>query len=207
MKALFPKQIAFFDLLKELSDQSERIAALLAEFFGNFKDFEAFANRAKAIEHEADKKSHEIVEKLNKTFITPIDREDIYMLTKELDDIVDLIENVIRDIYIYQITEKIDAMDDFAPIIVEASRYLGQLIDCLQEQKHTQKFLDLVIKIHELEDQGDTAFGRAITKLFKEETDHIKVVKLKDIIEGLEDIMDQYQAVSDTIEGIIVKSS
>lgn len=207
MKSLFPKQIAFFDLLKALGYQSKEIASLLAEFFGNFKDFETYAKRAKDIEHEADKKSHEIVEKLNKTFITPIDREDIYMLTKELDDIVDLIENVIRDIYIYQVTEKIDAMDEFAPIIVEASEYLSQLIACLQEQKHTQKLLDLIIKIHELEDQGDIAFGKAITKLFKEETDHIKVVKLKDIIEGLEEIMDQYQAVSDTIEGIIVKSS
>jgi hypothetical protein len=207
MKALFPKQIAFFDLLRDLDDQSKKIAALLADFFGNFKDFETYAKRAKEIEHEADKKSHEIVEKLNKTFITPIDREDIYELTKELDDVVDLIENVIRDIHMYGITEKIDAMDEFAPIIVEASQHLGQLIDCLQDQKHTQKFLDLVIKIHGLEDQGDIAFGKAITKLFKEETDHIKVVKLKDIIEGLEQIMDQYQAVSDTVEGIIVKSS
>lgn len=206
MKFFLPKQLIFFDLLRQLNNYSKEIALLFEKFVASFEDFEKYSQQAKEIEHKADTKTHEIINKLNKTFITPFDREDIYLLTHELDDIVDLIENVIHNIDLYQIRKKKSAIDKFAKLITEASVSLGKLIDNLQEQKYTPYFNELMINLHDLEDQGDLVFQEAISRLFKEEKDPILVIKWKEILENLEMTMDKYQRVSDVIEGIIVKS-
>ena len=105
-KYFSPKQNIFFALFKQLSDYLEEMTLLFKEFTTCFKDFEKYSQKAKEIEHQADTKIHEIVDKLNKTFITPFDREDIYLLAHEMDNIIDLIENVIHNIELYQIREK-----------------------------------------------------------------------------------------------------
>lgn len=207
MSIFLPKQIIFYDLLKKVCIDLQAIAALYAEFAEHFDDFEKYARRAKEIEKQADHNAHTIIDHLNKTFITPIDREDIYQLTRELDDIVDLIENVIQSIYLYKITKKPAAIENFAPLISTASALLYEMLDCLQKQKYTDRLIELKIKIHELEDRGDEIFSQTMGKLFEEETDPITVIKHKDIIESLENVMDKFQWVSDIIEGIIVKST
>lgn len=207
IKFFLPKQNDFFTLFKQSNDCLEEMALLFKEFTVGFKDFERYSQKAKEIEHQADAKNHEIINKLNRIFITPFDREDIYSLAHEMDDIVDLIENVIHNVELYRIKEKKSVMDNFADLIIEASDNLGKLIACFQEQKCTPHFNGLVVKIHELEDLGDVAFQKAINQLFEEERDPISVVKWKDVLENLERIMDKYQRVSDVIEGIIVKFS
>lgn len=206
MKFFFPKQSALFDFLKEMEQEHKEIVSLLVEFGNNFNNFEAYSKKAKDIEHRADEKTHTIIDWLNKTFITPIDREDIYLLAHEFDDIIDLIENVIHNIDIYGITKKTSAVEEFISIIDQTSSYLGQLIDHLSEPKYTPQFKKIIIKIHELEDKADAVFNRALSNLFREEKDPIIVIKYKDILEGLENIMDKYQKVSDIIGGIAVKS-
>lgn len=207
MSFLFPKQPIFFELLKDLHSELEKITVLFDEFSHEFNHIEDYARRAKEIEHQADIKTHAIIDTLNKTFITPFDREDIYLLAHEFDDIVDLIENVIKFVGLYGITERIGAMAQFVPLINEATLELGKLLDSLHGQKYTEQLAQAKIHIHELEDQGDHFFSQAIGKLLREETDAIKVLKIKEILEGLEHIMDKYQKVSDIIEGIVVKSS
>lgn len=207
MKFFLPKQMVFFDLLKELNGYKREMAILFAEFVDNFNDFEKYAGKAKEIEHRADDKAHEIIKLLNKTFVTPLDREDIYLLTKELDDIIDYIENVIHNIQLYGITEKKEAVNDFKRLILEASEVMEKLMSQLQKQKHTTEVNGLIIKIHGLEDQGDLVYQKAISRLFREEKDPVAIIKWKDIFGNLEKIMDKFQAVSDTIEGIIIKAS
>ena len=207
MKFFLPKQEGFFKLLKELNGHLKEMAELFSEFAKDFKDFREYSQKAKFIENKADSKAHEIIEKLNKTFITPIDREDIYLLVHELDDIVDLIENVIHNIDLYGIREKKEAIDDFAHLILQASDRMDQLIDYLPKQKHSSGLNKLVVDIHGLEDKGDVVFQKEIQRLFREEKDPINVIKWKEILESLERITDKYQAVSNTIEGIIVKAS
>ncbi|MBI2638129.1 DUF47 family protein [Candidatus Peregrinibacteria bacterium] len=207
MSIFLPKQIIFYDLLKKVCKDLQAMAALYAEFAERFNDFENYARRAKEIEKQADHNAHVIIDHLNKTFITPIDREDIYELARELDDIVDLIENVIHNIYLYKITKKTTAIERFAPIISEAATFLYEMLDCLQKQKYTDRLIELKIKIHELEDRGDEIFSETISKLFEEETDAVTVIKHKDIIESLENVTDKFQYVSDIIEGIIVKTT
>jgi len=207
MKFFKPSRSDFFNLFKEVGRNLSAISALFAEFTEEFGNFENYAEKAKKIEHLADEKTHQIVELLNKTFITPFDHEDIYLLAHELDDIVDLIENAIHNIYLYKITKKISAFDEFTPLISKAAFYTEKLIACLEKQKCTPELSQTKVAMHELEDQGDVVFASAISRLFSEEKDPIAVIKEKDILECLENIIDKYQKVSDIIEGILVKSS
>jgi len=207
MNFFLPKQPVFFDLFKKLTSSVVKIANLFAELVENFTDFEDYSRRAKDIEHQADATTHEIIHRLHSTFITPLDREDIYLLAHEIDDIVDVIENVIHNIELYEFRTKLEVFGDFANIIVSATSNLATLIDHLAAQKDSDSLNEEVIKIHGLEDQGDLLFQKSIRDLFKNEKDPIMVVKQKDILEGLEKTMDSYQRVADIIRGIIVKSS
>lgn len=207
MQFFLPKQVIFFDLFKQVSQSLKEIVILFGELANNFNDFESYAQRAEEIEHRGDEKTHEIIDKLNKTFITPIDREDIHMLAGEMDDIIDLIENAINNIYIYKVTAPVPAIQEFARLMNQAAHFLEQLLACLEKQKYTKELVEVKIKIHELEDQADAAFERAMKELFANHTDPIVVIKLKDILECLEHIMDKFQKVADLIEGIMVKSN
>lgn len=207
MGLFLPKQVAFFDLMGEVGDRLIDMVELLDEFSKDVKNFEGYSVRAKDIEHAADEKTHEIIDKLNKTFITPIDREDIYLLAHQLDDIVDLVENIIQNIHLYNVADRMDAFQGFVPIIKSAAYYLKELLVAFQKQKYNDELLGAKIKIHELEDQADAIFAKEISRLFAEEKDPITVIKFKDILENMEHVMDKFQKVADIIEGIVVKSS
>jgi len=207
MKFFFPKQDIFFDLLKELSGHVKEIALLFEEFSRSFEKSEKYSKIAKEIEHRADKKTHEIIRKINETFVTPFDREDIYHLGHEMDDIIDIIENIIHSIDLYQIKEKKDFIDEFAELFIKSSKDLGKLIGNLEKQKYTSGVNNLIVSLHDLEDEGDLVFQRSIRKLFEEEKDAISIIKWKEILVNLERTMDKFQTVSDIIEAIIVKSS
>lgn len=207
MKFFHPKQAVFFRLFKDMAESLKDISQLYYDFAADFKDFENYAKRAKDLEHQADEKAHKIIEHLNKTFITPFDREDIYTLTHELDDIVDYIENVMHNIQLFNVQAKNPAIDKFAPLIKQGAVHVENLIQCLEAQKYTDRLMQEKIAMHKLEDEGDDIFAEAITKLFHNGQDALTVIKDKDIIERLEKIVDKYQKVSDIIEGIIVKSS
>jgi len=207
MKFFQPKQAVFFGLFKEMAQSLKDISELYYTFSKDFKDFESYSKKAKDLEHQADEKTHRIIEHLNKTFITPFDREDIYTLAQELDDIVDYIENVIHDTYLFNIQQKNPAIDQFAPLIKQGAVHVENLIECLESQKYTERLMQEKIAMHKLEDQGDEIFSEAISKLFRNGQDAVTIIKDKAIIERLEKIVDKYQKVSDIIEGIIVKSS
>jgi uncharacterized protein len=207
MKFLFPKQPAFFDYFKELNNCIKEISILFSEFSNNFSNFEDYWTRAKKIEHRADQITRKIIKELNASFITPFDREDIYSLAQRLDDIVDLTENAIQNICLYEIKEKREAIKDFSVLILEASSNLDKLIhECFKKKINTDNVNEWIIKIHDLEDQGDLAFQRAIKDIFEKENNCINVIKWKDIIQDLESVMDQYKKVSSSIVGVIVKS-
>ncbi|MFA6353584.1 MAG: DUF47 family protein [Candidatus Paceibacterota bacterium] len=207
MKFFKPKSSEFFNLFKEVGNDLSNISTLLVRFSKEFKDFERYAQEAKKIEHLADQKTYQIVDLLNKTFITPFDREDIYLLAHELDDIIDLTENVVHYIYLYEITNKISSFEEFSDLIKQGAVNTEKLIVCLEKQKCTPELYQIKKFMHDLEDRGDEAFAKAISQLFKKEKDPIIIMKEKEILECLENILDKYQKVSDIIEGILVKSS
>lgn len=205
---LLPKQPAFFDLFAKQGQEIVNIAKLLQTVSQTnpSQQLADFARQAKDIEHRADEVIHNIVKCLNKTFITPFDREDIYNLAGELDDIVDKIENVIHNIEIYNVNPREKFISDFAGIIIKDSACLIELMNLLPQQKYSDQFRDLIVKIHNLEDEGDELFINVLSALFKNGQDAISIIKLKDIVEDLENVLDKFQSASDMIENIVVKT-
>jgi len=208
MNFLFPKQPAFFESFKALSVCLKDMAKLFMEFSKEFKDFESYYKKAKDIEHQADGITHEINKKLNESFITPFDREDLHLLANEVDDILDLIENVVSNIFIYQITEKNSHVEEFAKLIEQAAEDLEKLMHkCFLGKKDDRNINDLIVQLHHLEDEGDVVFQKSIKDLFFKEKDPIQIIKWKELLENLEEVMDKFQKVSTIIESITIKSS
>jgi predicted phosphate transport protein (TIGR00153 family) len=208
MRFFLPKEPAFFEHFQEMSVCLTEITSLFQEFAQRFRDFEAYWHKSKDIEHKADSIAHEIINLLNKSFITPFDREDIYRLIHEFDDIIDLIENTIHNIHLFEMTEKKDFINEFSELIAKATIALNTLLsETFKHQKYTDAIWKLICEIHDLEDLGDLCYHRALRALFVEEKDPVEVIKWKDILQTLEHIMDVYQNMSNTIEGIVVKSS
>ncbi|MFA4831063.1 MAG: DUF47 family protein [Patescibacteria group bacterium] len=205
MRFFLPKQQFFFKLLRELSEYQKEIADLFVLFAkapaGNGEQ----VRQAKEIESNADEKTHEIIEQLNKTLITPLDREDIYALAHELDDIVDLIENVMNNYLIYNIKSEKPVFAEFAGIIKEASLSLDEMIETIADQKNTGRARSLKIKIHKIEDRGDYIFQKELANLFANEQNPVEIIRWKSILGDLERITDKYQHLSNIIEGILIK--
>ncbi len=202
-----PKQPTFFALFRTLAEKQTEMAELFAEFAAHFGEAEQYAKRAKEVEHAADEITHAIVEQLNLTFVTPLDREDIYAVAHKLDDIIDIVENTINNIRLYHIERKRSELDTFAQLIVRASKHTAELVSHLEARKSTPAMRELVVSLHTLEDEGDDVFQRAIEKLFAESKDAVAIIKWKDIFENLEGVLDTYQQLSDSIEGVLVKAS
>ncbi|MCI4446156.1 MAG: DUF47 domain-containing protein [Candidatus Aminicenantes bacterium] len=208
MKFLLPKEPAFAQHFGELSECLSEITEIFYDFSQNFDHSAAYWEKAKQVEHKADQIAHKIIRLLNQCFITPFDREDIYKLVHEIDDIIDLIENAIHNVYLYNLNEKKYFIDEFAVFSKEATKKLNLLItEIFKSQKYTPHIGELILNIHELEDKGDVVYARSLQKLFQEEKDPINIMKWKDVLFILETIMDVYQRVSNTVEGIVVKSS
>jgi hypothetical protein len=208
MKFLLPKEPAFARHFEELSRCLSEITEIFYDFSKNFDSSAKYWEKAKQIEHKADNIAHQIIKLLNQCFITPFDREDIYRLVHEIDDIIDLIENAIHNVYLYNLNEKKYFIDEFATFSKEATVKLNELIaECFDSQKYTPSIGELIRNIHELEDKGDLVYARSLQKLFIEEKDPVSIMKWKDVLFILETIMDVYQKVSNTVEGIVVKSS
>ena len=208
MKFLLPKEPAFSENFLKMSATLTEITAVFQDFARDFEDFEAYWRKAKDIEHKADGLAHAVISLINKSFITPFDREDIYQLIHEFDDIIDLIENTLHNIYLYEVTEKKPFIDGFAELIGRATPVLNQLIDeVFEKQKYTENMWRLIRQLHDLEDEGDVVYQQSLRKLFQDEKDPIAVIKWKDILGTLEHIMDVFQNMSNTVEGIVVKGS
>ncbi len=208
MKFFLPKQPAFAADFQKMSVCLTDINGVFQEFAREFCDFEGYWRRTKSIEHRADEIAHGIIILLNKSFITPFDREDIYQLIHEFDDIIDLLENTVHNTFLYEVTEKKPFIDEFAALIGRATEALNDLVRVTFEQrKYSEPVWKIIRLIHDLEDEGDIVYQRSLRLLFQEETDPIRIIKWKDILGTLEHIMDVFQNMSNTVEGIVVKGS
>ncbi|HRD01584.1 MAG TPA: DUF47 family protein [Candidatus Saccharicenans sp.] len=207
MRFFLPKEPAFAEHFEKLSGCLSEITDIFYDFSHHFESAGHYWERAKQVEHRADSITHEVIRLLNQCFITPFDREDIYRLVHRLDDIIDLIENTIHIVYLYNLDQKKYFFDKFASFSKEATDKLNRLIaECFRSQKYTPLIGELIRSIHDLEDMGDLVYAESIKKLFAEEKDPVNIIKWKDVLYDLETIMDVYQAVSNTVESIVVKS-
>ncbi|HEY0545419.1 MAG TPA: DUF47 family protein [Pyrinomonadaceae bacterium] len=198
-----PKEEQYFSLFSQMTSHIYDAAGALVEMLndknGNYAEH---AKRIKAIEHTCDELTHSIVTRLNKSFITPFDREDIYMLSGALDDIVDLIDDAAQAFVIYDVHESTSHARRIGDVIQSMAVQLHEMVSMLSRPAGLTPRL---VELHRLENEGDDIYHAAIKELFKNATDALNVIKWKDIYEKLEAAVDRCENVSNIIESVIIK--
>ena len=204
---LIPKEEKFFELFEAQAAHNVAAAKVFREMAQKWTRETAPFDRLRDIEHEADMTCHEIYDKLNRTFVTPFDREDIRELASELDTVVDLIESVGQRMYLYQIDHSTDELVRLTDILWQCTETLRKAIAELQTPAKSRRVLDYCIEVNRLENAGDQALGVAIGKLFQGKPDPLEVMKWKEIYETIEQAIDKCEDVAHTLETILVKQA
>ena len=198
-----PKEVRFYDYFEQQSQHILKAAALLDDLVRNFADARAKTHLIKEVEHAGDLITHEIVRKLNTTFITPLDREDIHALATRLDDVLDYIEAAAERLVVYRIKEPTSACRAFAEVIVKTAEAMDRAIRCLRTMD--PGFHEHAVEVNRLENTADNLLRDSLAALFDEQGDPIEVIKWKEIYETMEIVTDRCEDVANVIEGIILK--
>jgi len=203
---LFRKEENFFDYFEELANKIEEGGQFFLEMTRNRNYSAARVSRLKEIEHEADGIAHKTYERMHKTFLTPLDREDIYALVNKMDNIMDAIESTAIRLHMYQVKKQDDAIIKQAEILFQAIGKIRSVVHGLRNMKNSQMILDGCVEIHTLENAGDVVLRTIITDLFIKEKDPIELLKWKEIFERLEQAIDVCESVSNIVGGIVLKN-
>ncbi|HAZ08569.1 MAG TPA: DUF47 domain-containing protein [Elusimicrobia bacterium] len=204
---LIPKEEKFFELFEAQAAHNVAAAKAFRDMALKWsRDLAAF-DRLRDIEHEADMTCHEIYDKLNRTFVTPFDREDIRELAGELDTVVDLIESVAQRMYLYQIDKSTDDLVRLTDILWQSAETVRKAVAELKTPEKSRRVMDYCIEVNRLENAGDQALGVAIGKLFQGKPDPLEVMKWKEIYETVEEAIDKCEDVAHTLETILVKQA
>jgi uncharacterized protein len=203
MFGLIPKEEAFFELFKKAAHNMIEGSRLLKEMMEHFQDPVQQAKRIKDVEHIGDGITHDIALRLNQTFITPLDREDIHDLASALDDILDVTEAIADRFVLYKVTRPTDMAIKLADILYQASVAVGCGVDRLG-MGHPQ-VSECSVEVNSLENEADRVSRDAISALFEKENDPMAVIKLKEIYEGFEAGTDRCEDVANILERIALK--
>ena len=200
-----PKDRVFFDLLREAGENALRSATLLAEMLEKWPDGSEGLNRdIFKSEQEGDRITHDIIRRLNSTFVTPFDREDIYGLATQVDDVVDYIEEAADFLGLYQIEAPMQQAQALAEVLVGSCAQLAEALAGLRGFKDLDRHL---IEIHRLENDGDRISRDAVASLFANGIDPMVVIRWKDIFAVLERAIDATETAAHIIEGVAIKNA
>lgn len=201
--SLIPKEEQYFSFFSQMTsfiyDAAKALVEMLEDQSANYADH---LKRIKAIERDCDDLTHSISTKLNKSFITPFDREDIYLLSGALDDIVDLIDDAARSMVMYDVQESTPHARRFADILQRMAVQLHEVVSILAKP---HGITERLVELHRLENEGDETYYNAIADLFRDASDPLIVIKWKDIYEKLEAAIDRCENVANIIESVIIK--
>ena len=202
--SLIPREDEYFSLFKEMSGKIVDAAAVLVEMMASDGDADKleFTRRVKAIEHACDIVMHQITTKLNKSFITPFDREDIYTLSVALDDICDCIDAGARAMVIYDIPQSNDYARQLTRIVSDLAKQIDLAIGMLNKPTNINEYF---VEIHRLENEADDVYFRSIADLFKNSSNAVNIIKWKELYEILENATDRCESVANIIEQIVLK--
>lgn len=203
---LIPKEMKFFDFFNL---QAETLGKAAAFFKTAIKDGvleEAEIKTIRDLEHEGDTLTHEITDMLNRTFITPIDREDIFSLANNLDDVLDLLNAMAGRMRLYRLDPRDEHFAQFIDLIDQATAALAGAVKSMPDMKRQRRVLDYCIEVNRLENMGDALREKAIGRLFDQEKDPLQVIKWKELYETAEGALDTCEHVAKVIETILVKN-
>jgi hypothetical protein len=202
--SLVPKDRVFFDLFAEAGQNTLRTSKLLRDLLQSWPDDGGLATDILKAEQEGDRITHDIVQRLNTTFVTPIDREDIYSLATQLDDIVDYIEEVADFMGLYRVEAPMEQAQALAEVLVKSCEQLYELLKDLRGFKDLDRYW---IEIHRLENDGDRIYRDAVASLFADRIDPMVVIRWRDIFLRLERAIDATETSASVVEGIVVKNA
>jgi predicted phosphate transport protein (TIGR00153 family) len=202
--SLVPRDRTFFDLFVEAGENSLRTARLLKQMLETWPEDGGLSRDILKAEQEGDRITHDIVKRLNSTFVTPIDREDIYGLATQMDDIVDYIEEAADFLGLYQIEAPMDQALELANVLVKSCEQLSGALQNLRGFKDLEHYW---IEIHRLENDGDRISRDAVASLFANGIDPMVVIRWKDIFAVLERAIDATETAAHILEGIVIKNA
>lgn len=205
MFGLIPKEEKFFPMFHEMTKNIVTGATILKEMLDHFHNPTSSQHKIKDLEHIGDLQTHEIIKKLNKSFITPFDREDIYALAAALDDIMDVIDASAMHLITYHIDKITPEAKELGFIILKACQTIEKAVAMLDNK--TQYIHEYCIEINSLENEADRVRTEAISRLFEEEKDPIFLIKWKELYENLEFITDKCEDAANILESVVVKNA
>lgn len=200
---LLPREDKYFNMLNQLAGQVRQGGELFVKIFQDYQNHARYGEQIKGIEVSCDELAARITQKLNSTFITPIDREDIYLLVTELDDVIDMINDLARRLDIYSVTVP---RPDAAEIASLLSKATGEIENAFALFERHEGLGEHTRNISELEKRADSLYSDAVRRLFREEKDPLEVIKWMSIYEELENSIDRCKDVAEALEAVIVKN-
>ena len=199
---LIPKEEKFFEDFVAMAEQIHRGAILLEQMLAPEQPLWDKADEIKEVEHKCDFLTHEVIQRLHKTFVTPLDREDIHTLARSLDDVIDAIDDSAGVLRLYQISTVRPDARDLARIIKASTE---QVVSAMKALGKKQGISAAAVEINRLENEADRAHAIALRRLFEEERDAIQIIKWKEVLDFLEAATDRCEDVANVLEGVVVK--
>ncbi len=201
---LIPRDEKFYDLFREQAEFIHDAARKLVALFEDFRDVEKRVTEIKFVEHKGDQLTHGLMMKLNKTFITPFDREDIHALGSALDDVLDLMDAVAGRLITYKVTAVTPGARQLSKVILHGAEILLQAVSQLHKPENILEYCE---QLQQLEEEADRIKGECVARLFENSTDPIEVIKWKEIYEVLEATTDKIEDVADVLETVVLKAA
>jgi predicted phosphate transport protein (TIGR00153 family) len=204
--SFIPRDMEFYDLFEQETSNLVIAAEKLVDLFDNYEDVEAKAKELKEFEHRGDVITHEIIARLHRTFVPPIDREDITLLVQRLDDVMDFIEAAGRTAFLYNIAQPTDRARELARIVLKMARKLNEVVPRLRRRDQFPWILKQCVDINTLENEADDVQHAALAELFEVcHFDACEVIKWRELYEHLENATDRGEDVANVLEGIVLK--
>jgi predicted phosphate transport protein (TIGR00153 family) len=200
--SFLPRDEQFFDLFKQMADEIRMAATLLEELFAVDPPNDAKVDLIKDAEHRCDALTHDTIQRLHRTFVTPFDREDLYALATSLDDVMDAIDAAAGLVRLYRLESVRVGARELARIVTASADQVRLAVGAMQEHKG---LMPHAIEVNRLENEADRVHHQAVSKLFEEERDPLKIMKWKETFDFLEDASDRCEDVANVIEGVMVK--
>lgn len=201
---LIPRDEKFYNLFNEQAENIYKAADLLVALFRDFRDIDKRITEIKFLEHKGDQLTHAVMKKLNLTFITPFDREDIHALSSALDDVLDLIDAAATRFITYKIKQVTPGAQRLANVILHGTELI---VTAVAELRHPQNMLQYCEQLAMVEEEADRIKGECIGRLFEDSMDPIEVIKWKEIYEVLEASTDKCEDVADVLESVVLKAA
>ena len=204
MFSLIPRDERYFDRFTEVATRVHEAARTLDDFFSGKAPVASAVERVKRLEHECDEITHETLHRIDRTFIHPMDRDDIHRLAIRLDDVIDLIDGTSRRLSLYKVTEPTPYARQMSDVVV---RITAELVEAVKNLSRRKGVIERCIAMKKLETEGDVSYQNAVASLFSDEIAAIEVIKWKDIYENIERSVDACETVAHVLESAVWKTS